>query len=275
MRWRQPTDLGILWILGLWGWQLGSQNSTALGSLPLLLLSLFILRTLAWLILDVVIAVLEHPQYSVFKILAKLPVALRWFVVVLLFFCLVILLWLGWQALLIAAVAALLAGLFLYVRHYSFLGELLLALSLACVTLLGFAATGTPLGKTAWLIYTVAVLWLSACLMQYAALHLQEHIRLGINSITMLFGRADRWIIALLQALALISFGLLGQQEKLGMFMHIAIAVGFALGIYQQYLMAAASERGYRRAWRNNLWFGLALLCGLTFQALCLCPSVA
>jgi len=273
MRLHRPTDLGLLWLLGLWGLWLGSDGKPAAATLLLLLLALLALRALGWLVHDLVASLLAHPRHNVVEVLREMPLSLRWLAGMELVLALLPLLLLGWQTLVVALCASTLGGAFLVLRRRTFLGELLLALALACATLAGFTASGVLPGKTAWLVYTAAVLWSGAALIQYAALHLQHHTRLGIKSITMLFGSADRWLIALLQFFALAALGLAGQQEKLGVFMHLALAVGAALGLYQQYLMAGANDRGYRRAWLNNLWFGLALFCGLAFSYLGRCPT--
>ncbi len=270
-RLHRPADLGLLWLLGLWGLWLGSDGKPAPAALSLLLLALLALRALAWLVHDLAAALLAHPRHSTVEVLRGMPLPLRWLAGAELALAVVPLLLLGWPSLIIALCAAVLGATFLLLRLRTFLGELLLALALASATLAGFTAAGVLPGKTAWLVYTAAVLWIGAALIQYAALHLQQHARLGIKSITMLFGRADRWLIALLQLFALAALGLAGHQEKLGVFMHIALAVGAVLGLYQQYLMASASDPGYRRAWLNNLWFGLAVFCGIAFSYLCRC----
>lgn len=272
MRLHRPADLGLLWLLGLWGLWLGSDGKPA-ATMLLLLLALLALRALAWLVHDLAAALLAHPRHSFAAVLRGLPLPLRWLAVAELLLALVPLLLLGWPTLIIALAATILGIVFLALRRRTFLGELLLALACATAALAGFTAAGALPGKTAWLVYTAATLWIGAALTQYAALHLQQHARLGIKSITMLFGRADRWLVALLQLFALAALWLAGQQEKLGVFMHIALAVGAALGLYQQYLMASASDQGYRRAWLNNLWFGLALFCGIAFSYLCRCPT--
>jgi 4-hydroxybenzoate polyprenyltransferase len=268
-RLHRPADLGLLWLLGLWGLWLGGNGQPAPSAVILLLLSLLGLRSLAWLVHDLAVALLVHPRHSLADVLRGLPLPLRWLAGVELALALLPLLLLGWPTLVIALAGAVLGVTFLALRRRTFLGELLLALACACATLAGFSAAGAVPGKTAWLVYTAAVLWIGAALTQYAALHLPQHARLDIKSITMLFGRADRGLVALLQLFALAALWLAGQQEKLGVFMHIALAVGAALGLYQQYLMASASDPGYRRAWRNNLWFGLALFCGMAFSFLC------
>lgn len=272
-RLHRPADLGLLWLLGLWGVWLGSGGQPTLATLLLLLLTLFALRALAWLAHDLSAALLAHPRHSISAVLRGIPPPMRWLAGTELLLALLPLLLLGWPTLVIAPSALALGATFLALRRRTFLGELLLALAFAAATLTGFTATGALPDKTAWLVYTAAVLWSGAALTQYAALHLQQHARLGIKSITMLFGSADRWLVALLHLFALAALGLAGQQEKLGVFMHIGLAVGAALGLYQQYLMALASDQGYRRAWLNNLWLGLALFCGIAFSYLCRCPA--
>lgn len=268
-RLHRPTDLGLLWLLGLWGLWLGADGKPAPLTVILLLPALLSVRAAAWLVHDLATALLARPQHTLAAVLRALPKPLRVLAVAELALSLALLLLLGWPTLLVTAAAAVLGLAFLVLRRRTFLGELLLALAFAGAALAGITASGALPGKTAWLIYTAAVLWISAALTQYAALHLQQHARLGIKSITMLFGTADRWLVALLQLFALAALWLAGQQEKLGIFMTLGIITAAALGTYQQYLMAAASDQGYRRAYVNNLWFGSAVFCGIAFDFLC------
>jgi len=255
----------LIGLPGLWGLWLGRGGTPDPGRLLLLLAALALLRALAWRVYAVAQDRLLRPDLR-----APLPVR---GVILRALAAFAVLLFSGGPVALFAASALGLGGLYLLLRRYSFLGELLLALALALAVPLGFAAGGGALSsKSAWLGYTAATLWASAVLMQHAALHLPAHIKLGVKSIAMLFGRADRWIIALLQLLALGAFALLGELEQSGIFMHIALAASLALVLYQQTLMAGASEKGNYRAWLNNLWLGLALLCGIAFPYLCACP---
>lgn len=263
----RPADLGLLWLLGLWGLWLGGDGRPAPLAVLLLLLALLGLRTLAWLLHDLAARPFGAAAWR------EVPSAQRAVAAGALVLALGALLLLGWPTLALALGAVVFGVAFLALRRRSFLGELLLGLAVGTATLAGFTAAGALPGRTAWLVYTAAVVWSSAALTQYAVLQQEAHRRDGIKSVVMLFGGAERWLISLLQAFALVALWLAGQQEKLGIFITLGVLTAAALGVYQQVLMAGGTEAGYRRAWFNNLWFGLALFCGIAFAYLCRCTA--
>ncbi len=269
LRLHRPVDLGLLLLTTLWGLWLGSNGTPAPLTVLLLLAAVLLARSAGWLLHDIGTVWLAHPTHTLRQVIGVLSPTLRLTLALTLLGAAGLLALLGRTTLLTVAVAALVALSCLPLRRRTFLGELVLSLALAAGTLAGFAAAGALFNKSAWLVYTAAVMWCGAYQTQYASLHLQQHARLGIKSISMLFGTADRWLIAALQLAALLALGLAGQQEKLGVFMHLALAVGAALATYQQWLMASGVEHDYRRAYNNNLWFGLALFCGIWFHYLC------
>ncbi len=269
LRLHHPADIALLWLLLLWGVWLGSGGKPAAATLLALALGSLLLRSAGWQVHDIVNAYYAHPKHSLRSVLRALPAPLRTALILELGGVLLLLGALGWQPLLAALIGAGTGLVYLWLRRRTFLGELLLALAIAGATVAGFSATGSAPNKSAWLIYTAAVLWVTACLTQYAALHVQQHARLGIRSLAMLFGPADRWLIASLQGSALFALYLAARQESFGIFMTLGLTTAAALGLYQQWLMHGGNDIGYRRAYLANIWFGIAVFCGIAFHFLC------
>ncbi len=265
----RPADLALLWLPLLWGLWLSAGGRPAPLTVASLLLATLLLRCAAWLLLGLANAHQGSAGRTLPTLLRALPRPLTLALALSTAGALLLFAAAGWPTLVAALGGAALGAAYLWIRHRTFLGELVLALALAAGSIAGFTAAGVVPNKTAWLLYTAAVLWSTAYLTQRAALHLQQHARLGIKSLTMLFGVADRWLIGLLQAAALLALWLAARQESLGVFMAIALLTAAALGIYQQLLMRGGTDQGYRRAYLDNVWFGIAIFCGILFHYLC------
>lgn len=272
LRLHHPADYALIALLQLWGVWLGSGGTPPPAILLALLVGSLLLRNTGWLVHDIVGAYYAHPKHSWRSVLRALPQPMRWALLLETAGAALLLAVVGWPTLLISLCAAAVALSYPWLRRRTFLGELLLALAIAAASVSAFSAVALP-NKTAWLVYTGAALWVTAWLTQYAALHLQQHARLGIRSLVMLFGSADRWLIATLQLSALLTLYLAGKQEKLGVFMGIGLVTAALLVLYQQWLMRGGNDDGYRRAYLNNVWFGIAVFCGIAFHYLCMAQT--
>lgn len=267
-RLHRPTDLGLLCLPLLWGAWLATAGQPAPAILAALLLATVLLRGAAWKVHDMAAMGGSLPMGTR---LATLPPPARHLLLAEILGATLLLLWLGWPTLLTVLVAVMLAGTFLWLRQRTFLGELLLAGAVATTVIAAHTAHGTLPDKAGWLTALASALWGSAFLTQHAALHLHQHARIGVKSITMLCGAADRYLVLALQLAALTALGLAAHQGGMGVFMTLGLLVGATLMAYQQWLMAPGSNAGIRRAWHLNLWLGLAIFCGIAFHFLCRC----
>ena len=160
--------------------------------MAIVLLATLLLRCAAWLLLGLANAGQGHAGRSLPALLRALPRPLALALALTSLGALLLFAAAGWPTLITALGATALGMAYLWIRRQTFLGELVLALALAAGSIAGFTAAGAVPNKTAWLLYTAAVLWSTAYLTERAALHLQQHARLRINSLTMLFGASDR-----------------------------------------------------------------------------------
>jgi 4-hydroxybenzoate polyprenyltransferase len=96
----------------------------------------------------------------------------------------------------------------------------------------------------------------------------EDDIKAGVKSTAILFGDADRVIIAILQGLVLLGLLLLGQQLGLGTAYYLGLAVVVALGLFQQYLIRDRQPARCFAAFLNNNWLGAAVFAGLVVSYL-------
>jgi len=118
----------------------------------------------------------------------------------------------------------------------------------------------------AWLLFVGSLLWIVAYDTQYAMVDRDDDVEVGIKSTAILFGAADRFMVGVLQASALLTLALLGSQLELGTFYHLGLTAAAGLFVYQQYLMRDRSRPGCFKAFRSNTWVGFAIFAGVVLQ---------
>jgi 4-hydroxybenzoate polyprenyltransferase len=162
------------------------------------------------------------------------------------------------------AVAGLaIAVLYPFMKRWTYLPQAVLGAAFSWGLVMAFAAVQNQVPSVAWLLFTASLLWIVAYDTMYAMVDREDDLKIGIKSTAILFGSADRSMIALLQLSVLLSLALLGSQLHYGLFYHLALAVAAALFGYQQYLIRDRAESACFKAFGNNVWVGFALFCGV------------
>ena len=131
---------------------------------------------------------------------------------------------------------------------------------------MAFAAQTGQVPRLAWLLFAAGLLWTAAYDTMYAMVDRDDDLKLGIRSSAILFGDADRWVIAAMQLLVLYALWLADRQAHLGRWSELALAAGAALFAWQQRLIRARDRDQCFRAFRNNHWFGLAIFLGIALD---------
>ena len=133
---------------------------------------------------------------------------------------------------------------------------------------MAFAAQTGQVPRLAWLLFAAGVLWTAVYDTLYAMVDRDDDLKLGIRSSAILFGDADRWVIAAMQLLVLYALWLADRQAQLGRWSELALAAGAGLFAWQQRLIRAREREQCLRAFRNNHWFGLAIFLGILLDYL-------
>ena len=163
-----------------------------------------------------------------------------------------------------ACVALALAASYPFMKRYHFLPQVHLGLAFAWSIPMAVAAISNSFPSSwAWLLFLATVLWTTAYDSIYAIMDREDDIKLGVRSSAILFGSADRLIIALLQLLTLLSLFAVGIQLDLRYWYFISLIIVACLFFYQQFLIAEYDQEGLLRAFKNNHYVGLCVFLGI------------
>ena len=162
--------------------------------------------------------------------------------------------------------ALILAAAYPFMKRYTYLPQVVLGAAFAWAVPMAYAAQTNELPTIIWLIYTATVLWTVAYDTMYAMVDREDDLKIGVKSTAILFGQADRGIIAFLQILVILTFCMIGDQLKLGQFYFLGVVSASILFIYQQHLIRLRYREECFKAFLNNNWVGLVIFVGLALD---------
>lgn len=129
-----------------------------------------------------------------------------------------------------------------------------------------FAAETGRIGTTAWLLLIAALLWTTAFDTLYAMVDRRDDVQLRVRSTAILFGRADRSIIALLQLLTVTTLMVVGLTLDMGHWFYTGLAAGAGVFAWHQWLIRARDPSACFKAFLGNHWFGLCVFVGIVLD---------
>ncbi|MGM0634365.1 MAG: 4-hydroxybenzoate octaprenyltransferase [Pseudomonadota bacterium] len=159
--------------------------------------------------------------------------------------------------------ALALASVYPFMKRYTHLPQVVLGMAFSWAILMAFTAQTDALPPEAWLLYVANCLWTVAYDTQYAMVDREYDLKIGVKSTAILFGDADRAMIAVLQLMFLGALLLAGLQFQLGAFYYLGLIGGAGLLGYQQWLIRDRDVEGCFRAFLNNHWVGLVIFVGV------------
>ncbi len=159
--------------------------------------------------------------------------------------------------------ALALASVYPFMKRYTYLPQVVLGAAFAWSVPMAYAAQINELPTHIWLIYLTTVLWTVAYDSMYAMVDRDDDIKIGVKSTAILFGSADRAVIALLQILVILTLSLLGDQLQMGPFYWLSLICVSVLFVYQQHLIRHRDRDACFKAFLNNNWVGMAIFLGL------------
>ena len=165
--------------------------------------------------------------------------------------------------------AVVFAVIYPFTKRYTQLPQVVLGAAFGWAVPMAFAAQIGSVPQIAWLLFTVTVLWATAYDTMYAMVDREDDLKIGIKSTAILFGKAERWIIGILQFLVLAGLLMAGHRVSLGLFFDLGLLVAAGLAIYQQYLIKDREPDKCFQAFLNNNWFGAAVFAGIVLEYLC------
>lgn len=168
--------------------------------------------------------------------------------------------------LLLSLVGLALAFTYPFMKRYTHWPQVVLGAAFGWAIPMAFTAAGESLPLAAWLLYLAKILWTVAYDTQYAMVDRDDDLKIGVKSTAVLFGRADRLIIGLLQLAALAVLVLTGLHLEMSIWFYAGLMVASGFFVYQQYLIRHRERDPCFKAFLNNHLAELAVLAGIVLH---------
>ena len=168
----------------------------------------------------------------------------------------------------LALVGGALAVTYPFLKRFFALPQAYLGLAFSWSVPMAFAAQTGELPLLAWVLFAAGVLWTTAYDTIYAMVDRDDDLVIGVRSSAILFGRADRGIVAALQFAALALLCAAGLLAGLSHWYWLGLVVAAATALHQQYLIRHRDPEDCFRAFLNNNLFGLAVFGGILLDYL-------
>lgn len=168
----------------------------------------------------------------------------------------------------LALIAVMLAGIYPFMKRFTYLPQFFLGLAFGWAIPMAFAAQTNAIPQIAWLLLIANILWSVVYDTMYAMVDREDDLKVGIKSTAILFDDADRVIIGIIQALVLVTLIAVGRQAQLGLFYFTSLGIAACFFLYQLKLIWHRKTEQCMRAFLNNNWFGLTVFIGLFLEYL-------
>ncbi|NWL79456.1 4-hydroxybenzoate octaprenyltransferase [Pseudomonas taiwanensis] len=156
-----------------------------------------------------------------------------------------------------------LAACYPFMKRYTFYPQVVLGAAFSWGMPMAFTAETGELPAAAWLLYIANLLWTVAYDTYYAMTDREDDLKIGVKSTAILFGDADRLIIATLQGLALFCLVLAGNRFELGASFYVGLMVAAACFAWEFYSTRTRDPQACFKAFLHNHWAGLAIFAGI------------
>ena len=170
---------------------------------------------------------------------------------------------LNWQTIALSLGGALVAIAYPFVKRISNLPQLVLGIAFSWGIPMAYTALTRTLPIEAWIIFLGNFFWIVAYDTQYAMVDREDDLRIGVKSTAILFGKFDRFIIALLQLAMLITMTFLGIRMGLSWHYYLGLSLAAGFAIYQQTLCFNQERERCFAAFLNNNWLGAMIFFGI------------
>ncbi|MDG5501029.1 4-hydroxybenzoate octaprenyltransferase [Marinobacter sp. BGYM27] len=159
-----------------------------------------------------------------------------------------------------------LAFIYPFMKRFTHLPQLFLGAAFSWAIPMAWAAEAGELAKVTWLLFLANVLWTVAYDTLYAMVDRDDDLKIGVKSTAILFGEADRAIVAGLQTFVILILISVGTQTELGIAYYLGLLGMAVLFVFQQHMIRYRQREECFRAFLNNQWAGLSVFIGLALD---------
>jgi 4-hydroxybenzoate polyprenyltransferase len=172
------------------------------------------------------------------------------------------------QTQLLALAGGVVAVIYPFLKRFFPLPQGWLGLAFAWSVPMAFAEQTGDVSAVGWWLFAAALCWTVAFDTEYAMVDRDDDVKLGVWSSAILFGRADRLVVAALHLASLALLVAVGRSSGLGRWYWLGLASAAALAAWQQWLLRDRERAQCFRAFLNNNYFGMAVFVGIALDYL-------
>jgi 4-hydroxybenzoate polyprenyltransferase len=174
----------------------------------------------------------------------------------------------NWTTVLLSFGAIIVISIYPFMKRLSNLPQLVLGVAFSWGILMAFTAVTGAVTAAAILLFVANALWTIAYDTEYAMVDREFDKEIGVKSTAILFGDADKVIIAILQGMFVLAMFLAGQRFDLGTAYNLSLLIASGLLVYQQYLIRERTPGQCFKAFLNNNWVGAVIFVGIALSYL-------
>lgn len=168
----------------------------------------------------------------------------------------------------LSLVGAFWAVIYPFMKRFIHIPQIFLGFAFSWGIPMAFSAQTGAVPATAWILLAANMAWVMAYDTMYAMSDREDDLLVGIKSTAILFGRHDRLIVGLCQALTLVLLVVVGVVESLDHYYFSCLLVAGVFFLYQQWLIRDRESRPCFQAFLNNTWSGAAIFLGFVLSYL-------
>jgi 4-hydroxybenzoate polyprenyltransferase len=164
---------------------------------------------------------------------------------------------------LLSVVGVLLAASYPFMKRWTSLPQFYLGAAFGWGIPMAYAAQTGAVPVDAWILFAANICWAVAYDTAYAMVDRDDDLRIGVKSTAILFGRADRSMIALFHLLTLGLLAWVGARVGLGLTYYMGLVLAAGLALQQQWQIRTRDRDACFRAFLDNNRFGAVVFAGL------------
>jgi 4-hydroxybenzoate polyprenyltransferase len=169
---------------------------------------------------------------------------------------------------LLSVVGVLLAASYPFMKRWTSLPQFYLGAAFGWGIPMAYAAQTGAVPVDAWILFAANICWAVAYDTAYAMVDRDDDLRIGVKSTAILFGRADRAMIALFHLLTLGLLAWVGARAGLGLTYYMGLVLAAGLALHQQWQIRTRERDACFRAFLDNNRFGAVVFAGLLLDYL-------
>lgn len=169
--------------------------------------------------------------------------------------------------------AVVLAVTYPLMKRIMWFPQVVLGAAFSMAIPMAFAAQTGEVPQLAWLLFLANLLWVTAYDTEYAMVDREDDLEIGIRSTAILFGDLDRFAIALLQAMFLLSMFLLGRRINAEPVYFLSLLLALLLFLRQLRWIQGRDAEPCFRAFLDNGRVGAIIFAGLLLNYWCDCQG--